>query len=342
MLLRAASLLGALLLIGLVVHMRQGPGRQVLLYDRARGKASLLARRMGHVKCLYKKGFGTSLAGCPPPKIAAGEASGFADPMFAEDAGQIQQNNAGWTVSGVLDNSEYAAGDLQRYPPSSVAGHVREISGSPRPAGGYTERGGLSSHCGCAVCPCRGDDDIDVASNGEWVWPVSSRKIAERKIKSARKSKSAGRCPNCVYTAQVTPIREEYSATVIPVQPHKKAHPVHETKTKEKVITKYVPVYKEKTVYVPVYDDPFWNPSDDGRLAGEGVGVPDASPFGALSYHKGAWYEMGNARPNMLDALGGTLDTDRDVDQPADLGVWWDDSLPSGRFESSLSDSDSF
>ena len=28
-------------------------------------------------------------------------------------------------------------------------------------------------------------------------------------------------------------------------------------------------VYKENTVYVPVYDDPFWNPEADGRLAGE-------------------------------------------------------------------------
>ena len=40
--------------------------------------------------------------------------------------------------------------------------------------------------------------------------------------------------------------------------------------------------------------------------------------------------------------LSGTLDTDRDVDDPADLGVWWGDSLPSGRTDSSLSDSDSF
>ena len=38
----------------------------------------------------------------------------------------------------------------------------------------------------------------------------------------------------------------------------------------------------------------------------------------------------------------GTLDTDSDVDQPADLGVWWGDSLPSGKMRSSLSDSDSF
>ncbi len=44
----------------------------------------------------------------------------------------------------------------------------------------------------------------------------------------------------------------------------------------------------------------------------------------------------------MLDRLGGTLDTDRDVDAPADLGVWWSDSLPSSRMESSLSDGDSF
>ena len=35
--------------------------------------------------------------------------------------------------------------------------------------------------------------------------------------------------------------------------------PVYKTRT----------VYKENTVYVPVYDDPFWNPEADGRLAGE-------------------------------------------------------------------------
>ena len=46
--------------------------------------------------------------------------------------------------------------------------------------------------------------------------------------------------------------------------------------------------------------------------------------------------------PKPCRLAGGTLDTDRDVDDPADLGVWWGDSLPSGRMRSSLSDSDSF
>ena len=78
------------------------------------------------------------------------------------------------------------------------------------------------------------------------------------------------------------------------------------------------------------------------RLAGEGVGMPEASPMGARSYRSGAWYEWGKPRKNMLDALGGTLDSDADVDEPADLGVWWGDSLPTGRMASSLSDSDSF
>ena len=31
----------------------------------------------------------------------------------------------------------------------------------------------------------------------------------------------------------------------------------------------YKTVYKERQVYVPVYDDPFWNPEADGRVAGE-------------------------------------------------------------------------
>ena len=78
------------------------------------------------------------------------------------------------------------------------------------------------------------------------------------------------------------------------------------------------------------------------RLAGEGGGMPEASPMGSRSYRSGAWYEWGKPRKNMLDALGGTLDSDADVDQPADLGVWWGDSLPTGRMASSLSDSDSF
>eukprot|EP00961_Rhodomonas_salina_P224961 3041525-Rhodomonas_salina.2 len=49
--------------------------------------------------------------------------------------------------------------------------------------------------------------------------------------------------------------------------------------------------------------------------------MPEASPFGAQPYRKGAWYEWGKQRHNMLDALGGTLDTDQDMDHPADLGA---------------------
>ena len=79
-----------------------------------------------------------------------------------------------------------------------------------------------------------------------------------------------------------------------------------------------------------------------GRLSGEGIGAPQLNPRGALSYKEGAWYEHGLHRHNMLDALGGTLDTDQNVDQPADLGVWWADSLPTNKMASSLSDNDSF
>jgi hypothetical protein len=42
-----------------------------------------------------------------------------------------------------------------------------------------------------------------------------------------------------------------------------------------------------------------------------------------LIHEQGAWYEWGKKRHNMLDALGGTLDSDSDVDHPADLGVWY-------------------
>jgi len=62
----------------------------------------------------------------------------------------------------------------------------------------------------------------------------------------------------------------------MPPPPPQVSEPVYETRT----------VYKENTVYVPVYDDPFWNPEADGRLAGEGVGVPHASPMGAQKYDK--------------------------------------------------------
>jgi len=119
---------------------------------------------------------------------------------------------------------------------------------------------------------------------------------------------------------------------------------VYKTKTVYK--TRYVPVpeltVREKKIYVPVYDDPFWNPSTDGRLSGEGVGAPQLNPRGALSYRRGAWYEHNAPRHSMIDRLGGTLDADRDLDQPADLGVWWADSLPTSKMARSLDDGDSF
>ena len=39
--------------------------------------------------------------------------------------------------------------------------------------------------------------------------------------------------------------------------------------------------------------------------AEQGIGLPEASPYGALPYKQGAWYEWGKQRHNMLDALGG-------------------------------------
>ena len=41
----------------------------------------------------------------------------------------------GWTTSGVLDNSAYAAGDIERWLISDRAGHVREINGDAPKAG---------------------------------------------------------------------------------------------------------------------------------------------------------------------------------------------------------------
>lgn len=274
------------------------------------------------------------LSACTDPKIASGDYSGFEDPTFGEKGGQYFENNAGWTASGVLDNSAYAAATASVFPPSDVPGHVKEIMGEPVDAGSQSYRGGLSHNCGCTVCPCRGDDDIDTVNNGEWAWPIDTRKLHDPKLK---KFKATG-CPKCKYTATVKPVTERFLATVRAKHNHEKVV----VKYKPEYITKYKTLYKENTVYVPVYDDPFWNPQDDGRLAGEGVGMPEASPFGAQPYRKGAWYEWGKQRHNMLDALGGTLDTDQDMDHPADLGSWWADSLPHGRFASNLDDGDSF
>jgi len=309
-----------------------------------------------HIQCALQSlagGISPDGGGCPVVKVVDGVPSGFPDPQFSKTGSQYNENNAGWTTSGVLDNSAYAAGDIERWPISNKPGHVREINGDEPEAGGqeWGTRGGLGTHCGCAICPCRGDDDLDSVSNGEYTWPVQSVRtkppVAVRgghggSSSSSRKKKS---CPGCQYIAHVKPVTERFLATVVPESSSSSSSSHSEktiTKYKTKYVTKYKTVYKARTVYVPVYDDPFWNPEADGRIAGEGIGLPEASPYGALPYKTGAWYEWGNKRHNMLDALGGTLDTDTDVDQPADLGVWWGDSLPSGKMKSSLSDSDSF
>mmetsp|Transcript_37658 Transcript_37658/g.77360 ORF Transcript_37658/g.77360 Transcript_37658/m.77360 type:complete len:358 (+) Transcript_37658:49-1122(+) len=313
------------------------PARQLNLVPaqsqlrRTRQSAAVSAARK--IVCARTQG----LSACQAPKIIPGERSGFEDPTFGENGGQYFENNAGWTASGVLDNSAYAAATASTFPKSDVAGHVREIMGEPIPAGAEAYRGGLSKHCGCTVCPCRGDDDIDTVNNGEWAWPIDTRTLKEPKLKKHKSSS----CPKCKYTATVKPVTERYLATVTPMHSSSNKEKVV-TKYKTKYITKYKTLYKENTIYVPVYDDPFWNPKDDGRLAGEGVGMPEASPFGAMPYRKGAWYEWGKQRHNMLDSLGGTLDTDQDVDHPADLGIWWADSLAHGRFSSNLDDGDSF
>eukprot|EP00961_Rhodomonas_salina_P224962 3041525-Rhodomonas_salina.3 len=120
----------------------------------------------------------------------------------------------------------------------------------------------LTAACRCTVCPCRGDDDIDTVNNGEWAWPIDTRKLHDPKLK---KFKATG-CPKCKYTATVKPVTERFLATVRAKHNHEKVV----VKYKPEYITKYKTLYKENTVYVPVYDDPFWNPQDDGRLAGEG------------------------------------------------------------------------
>ncbi len=136
----------------------------------------------------------------PSDGQASGEYSGFDDPTFGENGGQYFENNAGWTASGVLDNSAYAAATASLFPPSDVSGHTKEILGEPVDAGAESYRGGLSHHCGCAVCPCRGDDDIDTVSNGDWAWPIDTRRLKDPTLKKVKKE---GGCPTCKYTAIV-------------------------------------------------------------------------------------------------------------------------------------------
>ena len=60
----------------------------------------------------------------------------------------------------------------------------------------------------CAVCPCRGDDDVDSVSNGEWTWPVETVKAptSVRKIKGGRGGARKRTCPECQYIAHVEPV----------------------------------------------------------------------------------------------------------------------------------------
>jgi hypothetical protein len=142
--------------------------------------------------------------------------------------------------------------------------------------------------CGCAVCPCRGDDDIDTISNGGWYWPIETRKLPEEELSSSSSSSVPPKKEEHKYEVEV----EHVPKAKKPVVPPK---PEIKVVTKTVVKTRYVPVPEksvvEKTVYVPVYDDPFWNPRRDGRLAGEGIGAPMLNPRGAASYKQGAWFE---------------------------------------------------
>ena len=134
-------------------------------------------------------------------------------------------------------------------------------------------------------------------SNGEWTWPVKSiRTKPPRAVRGAAGSGSSSSskrksCPDCQYIAHVSPVTERFIATVVPTSSSdsssssSSSSSSHSEKTitkyKTKYITKYKTLYKERTVNVPVYDDPFWNPQADGRIAGEGIGLPvcHAPPF---------------------------------------------------------------
>lgn len=92
------------------------------------------------------------LSGCPLVKVLDSVPSNFPDPRFSANGEQYNENGAGWTASGVLDNSAYAAGDTERWPISNKPGKVREINGDLPEAGSWGgTRGGLGTHCGCVT-----------------------------------------------------------------------------------------------------------------------------------------------------------------------------------------------
>jgi len=203
-----------------------------------------------HIRCAIQSlsgGVSPDASGCPVEKVVPPPPSGFPDPRFSQTGAQYNENGAGWTTSGVLDNSEYAAGDIERWPISDKPGHVREINGDPEEAGSqyWGTLGGLGTHCGCAICPCRGDDDIDSVSNGEWAWPVQA--VRTPPPQAVRGSSSQGgsthshkkSCPDCEYVAHVKPVSERFLATVVPVASHSSSSS-HDVKTITKYKTKFV------------------------------------------------------------------------------------------------------
>ena len=164
----AAAAASAVGLTMLAAHRVPWPAEELTLRLRAVGPpasrpGSSVGRQAAHVRCALQSlagGVSPDGGACPPVKVVPSAPSGFAPPRFAENGGQTNENGAGWTAAGVLDNSAYAAGSVERWPASEISGKVREINGDAVDAGGSgrPRAGGLGTHCGFVCVPC----DVDV------------------------------------------------------------------------------------------------------------------------------------------------------------------------------------
>lgn len=127
----------------------------------------------------------------------------------------------------------------------------------------------------CAVFR-RGDDDIDTVSNGGWYWPIESRKLPSETLASK---------PPCEGEEPPPREGEDYNVEVVRVKPQRPTASLPRPQTRTQVIyrTRYVPIPEktvvEKAVYVPVYDDPFWNPRADGEISVHSTSIIGSAHF---------------------------------------------------------------
>ncbi|KAJ1481387.1 hypothetical protein T484DRAFT_1807578 [Baffinella frigidus] len=110
--------------------------------------AQKIARAAAILRCVRTQGLS---GGCPMAKVQGGAASGFEVPEYTEGGQQWNENSAGWTAAGVLDNAPGGYATVDPWHEHSKAGGVKETYGEPVPAGSVANRGGVGTSCGCAV-----------------------------------------------------------------------------------------------------------------------------------------------------------------------------------------------